>query len=69
VLVVGAEHSAIAPALRVRRRAWGIVAALGITETVSWGIVYYAFAAFLVPMERDLGYSRPSSPARSRWHC
>jgi MFS family permease len=57
VLVVGAEHSAVAPALRVRRRAWGIVAALGITETVSWGIVYYAFAAFLVPMERDLGYS------------
>jgi MFS family permease len=57
VLVVGAEHSAVAPAPRVRRRAWGIVAALSITETVSWGIVYYAFAAFLVPMERDLGYS------------
>jgi MFS family permease len=55
VLVVG--HSAIAAAPRLRRRAWGIVAALAITETVSWGVVYYAFAAFLVPMERDLGYS------------
>ena len=35
----------------------GIVAALSVTETVSWGILYYAFAAFLVPMQRDLGYS------------
>ncbi|MBE2320896.1 MFS transporter [Solirubrobacter sp. CPCC 204708] len=38
-------------------RAWAIVAALSITETVSWGILYYAFAAFLVPMQQDLGYS------------
>jgi MFS family permease len=49
--------AALAAAPQVRRRAWGIVAALGITETVSWGVVYYAFAAFLVPMERALGYS------------
>ena len=40
-----------------RTRAWGIVGALSVTETVSWGILYYAFAAFLVPMQRDLGYS------------
>ena len=40
-----------------RTRAWGIVGALSVTETVSWGIVYYAFAAFLVPMQHDLGYS------------
>jgi predicted MFS family arabinose efflux permease len=40
-----------------RTRAWAIVGALSITETVSWGILYYAFAAFLVPMQRDLGYS------------
>jgi MFS family permease len=38
-----------------RTRAWGIVAALSVTETVSWGILYYAFAVFLVPMQRDLG--------------
>jgi MFS family permease len=38
-------------------RAWSIVAALSVTETVSWGVVYYAFAVFLVPMQRDLGYS------------
>ena len=40
-----------------RTRAWGIVGALSITETISWGIVYYAFAVFLLPMQRELGYS------------
>jgi MFS family permease len=40
-----------------RTRAWGIVAALSVTETVSWGILYYAFAVFLVPMQRELGFS------------
>ena len=35
-----------------RSRAWGIVGALSITEIVSWGVLYYAFAAFLVPMQR-----------------
>ena len=40
-----------------RSRAWGIVGALSITETVSWGILYYAFAAFLIPMHDELGYS------------
>jgi MFS family permease len=42
-----------------RSRAWGIVGALSITETVSWGVLYYAFAAFLLPMQRELGYSAP----------
>ena len=38
-------------------RAWAIVGALSITETVSWGILYYAFAVFLLPMQRELGFS------------
>ncbi len=42
---------------RWRSRGWGIVGALSVTETVSWGILYYAFAAFLVPMQRELGFS------------
>ena len=33
-----------------RTRAWAIAGALSVTETVSWGILYYAFAVFLVPM-------------------
>jgi MFS family permease len=46
-------------ARRIRRAAapWRVVAALSITETVSWGIVYYAFSAMLLPMGRDLGAS------------
>ncbi len=38
--------------------AWAQVLALSVTETVSWGILYYAFAVFLVPMGDDLGWSR-----------
>jgi MFS family permease len=32
--------------------------ALGVTTTVSWGIVNYAFSVFLQPMEADLGWTR-----------
>jgi MFS family permease len=35
-----------------------IVAALSVTETVTWGIIYYGFPVFLKPMEQDLGASR-----------
>jgi MFS family permease len=41
----------------VRSRAWAIVGALSVTETVSWGVLYYAFAVFLLPMQRELGFS------------
>src|SRR5919201_813989 len=37
---------------------WVVLAALCITETVSWGIMYYGFAVFLRPMEQALGWSR-----------
>jgi predicted MFS family arabinose efflux permease len=40
-----------------RTRAWGIVGALSVTETGWWGILYYAFAVFLLPMQQELGYS------------
>jgi MFS family permease len=40
------------------RSRWAIVAALAVTETVSWGVLYYTFAVFLVPMQRELGWSR-----------
>lgn len=45
------------PASAWRSRSWGTVGALSVTETVSWGVLYYAFAAFLIPMHDDLGYS------------
>lgn len=37
---------------------WVLVATLGITETISWGILYYSFSVFLPAMEADLGWSR-----------
>ena len=45
--------------LRIRARGmpygWLVVAALCVTETVTWGIVYYGFPVFLRPMEQELG--------------
>jgi MFS family permease len=52
----GAARAA-APQAWWRTRGWGIVGALSVTETVSWGILYYAFAVFLVPMQHELGLS------------
>lgn len=37
---------------------WIVVGGLCITETVSWGILYYAFAVFLRAMEVELAASR-----------
>lgn len=36
---------------------WVMVAVLAVTETVSWGILYYAFSVFLTPMRASLGWS------------
>jgi predicted MFS family arabinose efflux permease len=36
---------------------WRIAAALAVTQTVGYGVLYYAFAVFLDPMRRDLNAS------------
>ena len=36
---------------RSRYYGWTIVWTLAVTETISWGILYYAFAVFLEPTE------------------
>ncbi len=49
-----------APAIRGTARrfhGWRIVAVLAVTETISWGILYYAYAVFQVPMGVELGAS------------
>jgi MFS family permease len=38
-------------------RAWPLVAVLAVTETVSWGVLYYALPVLIVPMREDLGWS------------
>ena len=37
---------------------WVLVVTLGVTETISWGILYYAFTVYLAPMQAELGWSR-----------
>jgi MFS family permease len=37
---------------------WILVATLGVTETISWGILYYAFSVYLTPIGADLQWSR-----------
>jgi MFS family permease len=37
---------------------WVLVITLGVTETISWGVLYYAFTVYLSPMESELGWSR-----------
>ncbi len=36
------------------RRGWRVVAALAVTQTIGYGVLYYAFSVFLAPMARDL---------------
>lgn len=42
---------------------WVILSTLSVTETISWGILYYAFGILLAPMEREMGWSRAESTA------
>src|SRR5437868_751786 len=37
---------------------WVLVLALALTETISWGVLYYGFGVFLGPMQAELGWSR-----------
>jgi len=37
---------------------WRIALSLAVTETISYGILYYAFSVFLKPMEAELGWTR-----------
>jgi MFS family permease len=40
-----------------RFHGWWIVGTLAVTETLSWAVLYYAFAVFQVPMRAELGWS------------
>lgn len=52
------DELAARPAGRLRRRdfpGWRMVWALSVTETVAYGVLFYAFAVFIVPMREELG--------------
>lgn len=40
------------------RQDWELVVILGITETISYGVLTYAFTVFITPMQTELGWSR-----------
>lgn len=42
---------------RARFDGWRMVSALAVTETVSFGILFYAFTVFVEPMRTELGWS------------
>jgi hypothetical protein len=44
-------------ATRARFDGWRMVLALAVTETVSFGILFYAFTVFVEPMRAELGWS------------
>jgi MFS family permease len=53
------RHRAVVAVVRPRLYyGWVIALALSVTETVSWGIVYYSFSVFLVAMETELAATR-----------
>ena len=37
---------------------WVLAVMLGITQTITWGIVYYGFSTFMPPIGTELGWSR-----------
>ncbi len=37
---------------------WVLILTLGVTETISWGVLYYAFTVYLAPMQAEMGWSR-----------
>lgn len=42
---------------------WRIAWALAVTQTVGYGVLYYAFSVFALPMEAELGWSRAQTSA------
>lgn len=54
------EVSSLPRPPRWRYPGWRMTWALSVTETVSYGVLYYAFAALLVPMQASLRYNTPA---------
>ena len=42
---------------------WAFVAFLSLAQLISWGSIFYAFALFMEPMNRELGWSKPEVTA------
>ena len=57
--IAGTRPAGSRPGRRRDCPGWRMVWALAVTETISYGVLYYySFAAFLLPMQHSLGYSQ-----------
>jgi MFS family permease len=56
--IAGTRPAGSRPGRRRDYPGWPMVWALAVTETISYGVLYYSFAAFLLPMQHSLGYSQ-----------
>jgi hypothetical protein len=54
------QDAGVAVSLRGR-----VLAVLGLTQTVSWGVLYYAFPVLAPSISRDTGWSNPGITGRS----
>ena len=55
-----AERSSVMSEVAIGRPGWRLIGALGVTQIVSWGSLYYAFPLLLAPIEQELGWQRTS---------
>ncbi len=55
----GAQSPQDGPAAPTPPPPRGLAWVLGITETISWGTLYFAFTVFIEPMQATLGLSKP----------
>ena len=37
---------------------WNIVAVLALSETISYGVLYYSYSVYIVPLEAEFGWTR-----------
>ena len=49
-----------------RKRPSTILWVLSLGQLITWGLVYYTFPLFVVPMEKELGWSRNGCSAPCR---
>ena len=42
----------------ITRQGWTLIWALSAAQLVSWGTLFYSFSLFILPMERELGWSK-----------
>jgi predicted MFS family arabinose efflux permease len=42
----------------ITRQGWVLIWALSTAQLVSWGTLFYSFSLFILPMERELGWSK-----------